>query len=105
MDRALKQPWAEIYDQLEQDFIAVEDAVYSQQGSGDEDDEHKALSLLGMAMRAARSSQGMKQCLNRVQQGKAKLVIAAGDASDNTKKKFRDKCATYNVKLVEALTG
>ena len=40
--------------------------------------------------------------LKSVQQGKAKLVIAAGDASDNTKKKFRDKCATLNVKLVEA---
>jgi ribosomal protein L7Ae-like RNA K-turn-binding protein len=64
--------------------------------------KHKALSLLGMAMRAGKLVTGDETVLKSVQQGKAKLVIAAGDASDNTKKKFRDKCATYNVKLVEA---
>ncbi|BBH20830.1 50S ribosomal protein L7ae [Paenibacillus baekrokdamisoli] len=64
--------------------------------------KHKALSLLGLAMRAGKLVTGDETVLKAVQQGKAKLVIAASDASDNTKKKFRDKCATYNVKLVEA---
>ncbi len=40
LDRALKQPvGAEIYDQLEQDFIAVEDAFIASKDRVDEDDE------------------------------------------------------------------
>jgi ribosomal protein L7Ae-like RNA K-turn-binding protein len=31
--------------------------------------------------------------------GKAVLVIVAGDASDNTKKKFRDMCEFYKVPI------
>ncbi|SEN33829.1 Ribosomal protein L7Ae [Paenibacillus sp. OV219] len=64
--------------------------------------KHKALSLLGMAMRAGKLVTGDETVLKAVKQGKAKIVIVAADASDNTKKKFRDKCATYNVKLIEA---
>ncbi|MBW7473255.1 ribosomal L7Ae/L30e/S12e/Gadd45 family protein [Paenibacillus oenotherae] len=64
--------------------------------------KHKALSLLGMAMRAGKLVTGDETVLKTVKQGKARLVILAGDASDNTKKKYRDKCSTYNVKLVEA---
>lgn len=63
--------------------------------------KHKALSLLGMAMRAGKLVTGDETVLKNVKQGKARLVILAGDASDNTKKKYRDKCSTYNVKLVE----
>ena len=33
--------------------------------------------------------------------GKAKVVLTAGDASDNTKKLFRDKCAFYQVPVFE----
>lgn len=61
----------------------------------------KALSSLGMAMRAGKVISGDEIVLKAVRQGKAKLVIVAGDASDNTKKKFQDKCGTYNVKMVE----
>ncbi|WP_420849556.1 L7Ae/L30e/S12e/Gadd45 family ribosomal protein [Paenibacillus montanisoli] len=64
--------------------------------------KHKALQMLGMAMRAGKLVTGDETVLKAVQQGKAKLVIVAGDASDNTKKKFRDKCASYKVKHVEA---
>ena len=40
LDRALKQPvGAVIYDQLEQDFIAVEDAFIASKDRVDEDDE------------------------------------------------------------------
>ncbi|GGD68005.1 50S ribosomal protein L7ae [Paenibacillus nasutitermitis] len=63
--------------------------------------KHKALSTLGMAMRAGKVISGDEIVLKAVRQGKAKLVIVAGDASENTKKKFQDKCGTYNVKLVE----
>ncbi|MFC5648982.1 RNase P modulator RnpM [Paenibacillus solisilvae] len=40
LDRALKQPvGAEIYDQLEQDFIAVEEAFIASKDRVDDDDE------------------------------------------------------------------
>jgi len=62
----------------------------------------KALSYLGMAMRAGKLVTGDDTVLKSIRQGKAHLVIVAGDASDNTKKKYRDKCGYYNVKLAEA---
>jgi ribosomal protein L7Ae-like RNA K-turn-binding protein len=64
--------------------------------------KHKALSMLGMAMRAGKVVTGDETVLKTVRQGKTKLVLMASDASDNTKKKYRDKCRTYGVKLVEA---
>ncbi|HIW34247.1 MAG TPA: ribosomal L7Ae/L30e/S12e/Gadd45 family protein [Candidatus Paenibacillus intestinavium] len=63
---------------------------------------NKALSALGMAMRAGKLATGDEIVLKAVRAGKAKLVIVAGDASENTKKKFSDKCGSYNVKLIEA---
>src|SRR5690606_1691906 len=62
----------------------------------------KALSALGMAMRAGKLATGDEIVLKAVRANKAKLVIIAGDASENTKKKFRDKCGSYEVSLVEA---
>lgn len=61
----------------------------------------KALSALGMAMRAGKLATGDEIVLKAVRANKAKLVIIAGDASDNTKKKFRDKCTSYDVPLME----
>lgn len=63
---------------------------------------HKALSALGMAMRAGKLATGDEIVLKAIRAGKAKLVVLAGDASNNTKKKFNDKCASYQVSLVEA---
>ncbi|REK77857.1 L7Ae/L30e/S12e/Gadd45 family ribosomal protein [Paenibacillus paeoniae] len=63
---------------------------------------NKALSQLGMAMRAGKLITGDEIVLKAVRAGKAHLVILAGDASDNTKKKFRDKCGTYGIQLAEA---
>jgi len=62
----------------------------------------KALSALGMAMRAGKLVTGDESVLKAVRGGKVKLVIVAADASDNTKKKYRDKCSTYGVSLAEA---
>ena len=63
---------------------------------------NKALSALGMAMRAGKLATGDEIVLKAIRAGKAKLVIVANDSSDNTKKKFRDKCGSYDVALVEA---
>ncbi|MCM3745967.1 ribosomal L7Ae/L30e/S12e/Gadd45 family protein [Paenibacillus pasadenensis] len=65
---------------------------------------NKALSSLGMAMRAGKVVTGDDTVLKTVRQGKAALVLVAADASDNTKKKYRDKCATYGVFLAEAFS-
>lgn len=62
----------------------------------------KALSALGMAMRAGKLATGDEIVLKAIRAGKAQLVIIAGDASLNTKKKFQDKCNSYGVSLVEA---
>ncbi|HEY4430864.1 MAG TPA: ribosomal L7Ae/L30e/S12e/Gadd45 family protein, partial [Paenibacillus sp.] len=60
----------------------------------------KALSYLGLAMRAGKIVTGDEAVLKAVRSSEAKLVVLAGDASDNTQKKFRDKCGTYDIPLV-----
>lgn len=62
---------------------------------------NKTLQQLGLAMRAGKLISGDEIVLKAVRKGEARLVIVAGDASDNTKKKFRDKCSTYGVRLEE----
>lgn len=63
---------------------------------------NKTLSQLGMAMRAGKLITGDETVLKAVRQKKAVLVILAGDASANTKKKFKDKCSSYGIQFAEA---
>lgn len=44
---------------------------------------------------------GEEGCLKALKSRKAHLVLLAADASANTKKRFRDKCAHYQVPLIE----
>ena len=55
------------------------------------------LSLLGISMKAGNLKHGEFQTEEAVKSGEAGLVIIAADASDNTKKKFSDKCTFYEV--------
>ncbi|WP_442600905.1 YlxQ family RNA-binding protein [Paenibacillus sp. KN14-4R] len=64
---------------------------------------HKFYNNLGLAMRARKLATGDEIVLKAVRSGEAKLVIMAEDASENTKKKFQDKCSSYNVPLL--ITG
>ena len=59
----------------------------------------KVLSLIGLAMKAGRCASGEMMTENETKSGRAKLVIIASDASDNTKKKFRDMCKFYRVPI------
>ncbi|MCD8155811.1 MAG: ribosomal L7Ae/L30e/S12e/Gadd45 family protein [Clostridiales bacterium] len=59
----------------------------------------KVLSLVGLAARAGKVVSGEFSTEKAVKSGKACLVLAAGDASENTKKSFRDMCAYYQVPL------
>ena len=59
----------------------------------------KILSLIGLALRAGRCTSGETMTENAVRSGNARLVIVASDASDNTKKKFRNMCEFYRVPI------
>ena len=60
---------------------------------------NNAISLLGLAARARCISTG-ELVLTAIRSQKAKLIIIADNASDNTKKKLTDKCTYYKVPYV-----
>lgn len=57
----------------------------------------KILSLLGLATRSRNVVSGEFMTEKSIKSNTAKLVIVADDASDNTKKEFRDMCTFYKV--------
>lgn len=60
---------------------------------------NKVLSLIGLATKAGKTASGEFLTEREVKSGKAALVIVAGDASENTKKKFRNMCDYYKVPI------
>ena len=52
----------------------------------------KVLSLISLATKAGRCASGEFMTEGQTKSGRASLVVVAEDASDNTKKKFRDMC-------------
>ncbi|BDG35182.1 YlxQ family RNA-binding protein [Geobacillus sp. 44B] len=56
-------------------------------------------SLLGLANRAGKVISGEELTVKEIRSGKAKLVLLAEDASENTSKKITDKCSSYGVPL------
>ena len=58
-----------------------------------------ALRMLGLAAKAGKVASGEFMTENSVKTGMAALVIVATDASDNTKKKFRNMCEFYEVPI------
>lgn len=63
----------------------------------------KAIQLLGLAYRAQKLETGEGPVLQAIRNRKAKLVMLATDASNNTKKQFYNKCEYYDVPLVEPI--
>lgn len=57
----------------------------------------RILSMLGLAMRAGKVVSGEFSVEKRIQKREAWLVLVASDASDNTKKLFRNKCDFYHI--------
>lgn len=57
----------------------------------------KVLSMLGLATRARKAVSGEFSTEKAISNFSACLVIVAEDASENTKKKFQDKCEFYEV--------
>ena len=60
---------------------------------------NRALSMIGMAMKAGKVASGEFATEKAVKTGKAYMVIVASDSSDNTKKNFSDMCSYYNVPI------
>jgi ribosomal protein L7Ae-like RNA K-turn-binding protein len=63
---------------------------------------NKMLSYLGLAMRAGKLVTGDEGVMNAIRSREAKLVILAIDASSNAQKKYRDKCGSYQIHLLES---
>ena len=59
----------------------------------------KVLSLIGLATKAGKTVSGEFSTEKSVKSGKGFLVLVAEDASENTKKKFRNMCTFYEVPL------
>lgn len=60
---------------------------------------NKVSSLLGLATKAGKISSGEFMTEKMVKSGKAYLVMVAEDASENTKKKFKNMCEFYEVPI------
>ena len=61
--------------------------------------QSKALSLISLATKAGKTASGEFCTEKEVKIGTAALVVVAGDASDNTKKKFSNMCEFYQVPI------
>lgn len=66
--------------------------------------EQKFLSMLGLAMKARKLVSGELAVESAVRAGKVRLLIVAGDASKNAKKKYRDLANYYKVPIFEGLS-
>ncbi len=62
----------------------------------------RLLGAIGICRRAGKLICGVPLICTEMRKGGAmSVVLAAADASDNTKKKLSDKCKFYGVRLVE----
>ena len=58
---------------------------------------NKILSLIGLATKAGKTVSGEFSTEKSVKTGKGYLVLVAEDASENTKRSFRNMCEFYDV--------
>ena len=61
--------------------------------------QNRILSLAGLAMKAGKVASGEFATEKAVKSGLARVVLVAGDASDNTKKMFTNMCTHYKVPI------
>ncbi|HZG86752.1 L7Ae/L30e/S12e/Gadd45 family ribosomal protein [Paenibacillus sp.] len=62
-------------------------------------DRERTLSYLGLALRAGKLASGDEGVMKAVRSRTACIVFVASDASDNARKKYRDKCEYYGVPI------
>lgn len=61
--------------------------------------QNKTLSLIGLAQKAGKIASGEFLTEKAIKEGTTGLVIVSSEASDNTKKRFKNMCAYRNVPL------
>ena len=66
--------------------------------------QKKQLTILGLAQKAGRIASGEYAAEQAVKKGDAYLLILTEDASENTKKKFRNSALFYDVPVLVCLT-
>ncbi len=67
--------------------------------------KNKVLTYIGLATRAGKTVSGEFSVEKSLKQRKARLVIVSEEASENTKKKFRNMCEYRNTPLYFYGTG
>jgi ribosomal protein L7Ae-like RNA K-turn-binding protein len=65
---------------------------------------NRVIGLLGMAQKAGKIVSGDVAVEQAVKSGKAKLILVAADASDNTRKYYFDKAKYYQIACLETLS-
>ncbi len=63
-------------------------------------ENNKFLSLLGLCQRAGKLVSGELPCEKALKGNKVKLLIISEDASNNTKKKFKNAALSKNVDII-----
>ena len=66
--------------------------------------DKKAAGLIGLATKAGKTVRGEETVLKNIRSAKAYVVIISLEASDGTKKKFKDKCSYYGIPYIEAFS-
>lgn len=61
------------------------------------------MTMLGFAKKAGKISSGEGITLDNIKSNRAKIVILANDASDNTAKRIKDKSKYRNITVIEVL--
>lgn len=64
----------------------------------------KLISMISMCQKSGKLLSGEENCENSIRSKKAKIIIVANDASDNTKKKFRNSSEYYHIPLYLFMT-
>ena len=66
---------------------------------------NKILNNLGLCFKAGKLIHGTDSVILGIQTKKVKLIFLANDASENTKKKIKDKANYYSVEVNEEYTS
>lgn len=61
------------------------------------------MSMLGFAKKAGKIASGEGISLENIKKNKAKLIILANDASENTSKRIKDKAKYRNIEVIDIL--
>ena len=64
----------------------------------------EALMVIALAYKAGKIVSGEDEVLESIRTGKACLTVVSADASENSKKRFTDKCRYYGIDCIEGAT-